>query len=82
MAANDNVIACGAEFTFEELLAGAIGLDASGKPTLRVHDSDSVSGSKFFDCGAAIDPTNLNAALKNLFTLDGNGDIAIRISIL
>lgn len=82
MAANDNVITCGADFTFEELLAGAIGEDASGKPTLRLHDSDSVSGSKFFPCGSAIDGENVNAALRNLFTLDSNGDIAIRVSLL
>lgn len=82
MAANDNVISCGADFTFEELLAGAIGLDSSGKSTLRLHDSDSVSGSKLFGCGSDGTEENLDAGLKSLFTLDANGDIAIRVSLL
>ena len=82
MAANDNVIECGTDFTFEELLAAALGKDSSGKTTLRLHDSDSVSGSKVFACGSDGTAENLKAALKGLFALDSNGDIAIRVSLL
>jgi hypothetical protein len=82
MAANDNVIACGADFSFEELLAAAIGKDASGKPTLRLHDSNSVSGSKFFDCATGISKQGIEAGLKGLFTLDSQGDVAIRVSLI
>lgn len=82
MAANDNVVSCGADFTFEELLAAAIGKDSSGKATLRLHDSNSVSGSKFFACGSDGTDQQLDAGLKALFTLDSNGDIALRVSLL
>lgn len=82
MAANDNVIECGTAFTLEELLAGAIGKDSSDKPTLRLHDSNSVSGSKYFSCAVPVDKGTVEDALKSLFTLDGNGDIAIRVSLL
>lgn len=82
MAANDNVIGCGADYTFKELLAAAIGKDASGKSTLRLYDSNSVSGSKLFGCGSDMTEENLDAGLKSLFSLDANGDIAIRVSLL
>jgi hypothetical protein len=81
MALNDNVIGCGKDFSLLELLAAAIGEDSSGKPTLRVIDSNAVSGSKFFDCSTAADPVSLEAAFKNLFAFDSNGEIALRISI-
>jgi hypothetical protein len=78
MAANDNAISCGTEFTLTELLASAIGKDATGKPYLRLYATNNVSGSKFFDCGQPVDPTNVDSVLKNLFTLDSNGDVALR----
>lgn len=82
MAANDNVIACGSDLGFQELLAACVGLDASNKPTLRLYDSNSVSGSKFFACGTPVDKDNINNAVRSLFTLDANGDIALRVSLL
>lgn len=82
MAVNDNVIACGADYSFQELLVAAIGKDASGKSTLRLHDSNSVSGSKLFPCGTDGTQSNLDAGLKSIFTLDTNGDFAIRVSLL
>lgn len=79
MAANDNKVACGTDITFEELLASAIGKDASGKPYLRLYAATNVSGSKFFDCaGIPADKANIQAVLKNLFAIDANGDVALR----
>jgi len=78
MAANDNVLACGTDFTFNELLASAIGKDATGKPYLRLYAATNIAGSKFFDCGTPIDETNVNSVLRNLFALDANGDVALR----
>lgn len=80
MAANDNVIKCAADFTLEELLASAIGKDATGKPYIRLYETTDVSGSKFFPCAQPVDKDNVDAVLRNLFTLNANGDIAIRIA--
>ena len=82
MAANDNVIGCGNDYDFTKLLAAAIGKDSSGKYTLRLHDSNSVAGSKVFDCNNPYSPQALEAATNGLFTLDANGDIAIRVSLI
>lgn len=82
MAANDSAISCSTDLTFEEMLAGCIGLDSSSKPTLRLYDSNSVAGSKFFSCGNPADKDNLKNGLRSLFTLDANGDMAIRVSLL
>lgn len=80
MAANDNVIGCGKTFTFQELLIGAIGQDASGKSTLRLHSSASVNDSNIKTCtNKQVDE---DEALMSLFALDTNGDISIRVSIL
>lgn len=79
MAANDDKIACGTDLTFMELLASAIGKDASNKPYLRLYATTNVSGSTFFGCdGVPADEANIEAVLKNLFTLDANGDVALR----
>ncbi|MES2395614.1 MAG: hypothetical protein V4549_06410 [Bacteroidota bacterium] len=79
MAANDSKIACATDLTFDELLASAIGKDASGNPYLRLYATTNVSGSKYFDCGGiAPDEANIKAALKGLFALDANGDVALR----
>lgn len=80
MAANDNVVGCGKTFTLKELLIGAIGQDASGKSTLRLHSSASVDDSAIKTC--ANKEVQEEEALMSLFTLDTNGDIAVRVSIL
>lgn len=78
MAANDNAVTCGKELGLLELFVSAIGTDASGKPTLRLYKS-SDTGVDFSTCSK-----NLNAEeiARNLFTLDSNGKIAVRVSIL
>lgn len=80
MAANDDVVSCNKNFTFKELLIGAIGRDASGKATLRLHSSASVNDSSIESC------TNKDVteeeAIMSLFALDTNGDISLRVSIL
>lgn len=78
MAANDTVISCASDLTFMELLSRAVGEDASGKPYLRLYAATNVSGSKHFTCGDGGDPTNIEAGLRGLFTLDANGDVALR----
>lgn len=79
MAANDNVLSCGNDLTFMELLSGAIGVDATGHPYIRLKTTTNVAGSKFFSCGnAGGDPENIQAGLRGIFTLDANGDWAIR----
>lgn len=77
MAANDNVIGCATDLTFMELLSGAIGVDATGHPYVRLKTTTNVVGSKFFRC-ANSDETSVEAGLRGLFTLDANGDWAIR----
>lgn len=81
MALNDDVIGCGKDFSLFELIAAAIGKDATGHFTLRVIDSDAVAGSNAFDCSTSVDPVALEAVYKGLFAFDSNGDIALRISI-
>lgn len=78
MAANDNVIGCANDLTFMELLSGAIGVDASGKPYIRLKTTTNVAGSKFFGCSVGAHPDNVQAGLRGLFSLDSNGDWAIR----
>lgn len=79
MAANDSKVACATDLTFEELLASAIGKDASNKPYLRLYATTNVSGSKYFDCGGIpADEANIKAGIRDLFTLDANGDVALR----
>jgi len=78
MAENDNVIGCASDLTFLEMLSGAIGEDASGKPYIRLKTTTNVAGSKYFGCGDGGDPTTIEAGLKAIFTLDANGDWAIR----
>jgi len=78
MAANDNAISCGTDLTLLDLLGRAMGKDASGKPYLRLYAATNVSGSKWFGCGNPADETNVEASIKALFTLDSNGDVALR----
>lgn len=78
MAAQDPAIECGTDFTLLELLASAMGEDASGRKYIRLITTTNVSGSKAFSCGIPVDKDNVEAELKNLFALDANGDIAIR----
>jgi len=80
MAANDNAITCGADFSFFELLAGAIGVDASGKNYLRYYEPTNVAGSKAVICGSDASEQNTAALINSLFALDANGDLAIRIA--
>lgn len=80
MAANDNVVDCGKVFTLKELLIGAIGQDSSGKSTLRLHSSNSVNDSTLLNCTNKM--VTEDEALMSLFTLDTNGDIAVRVSVL
>lgn len=77
MAANDNAQICAADFTLQELLAAAIGQDATGKNYLRLYTATGVAGSKAVICGAFSDTEDL---LKSVFTLNAAGDIAIRTS--
>ena len=77
MAANDNAIGCAIDVTFQELLSGAIGKDTSGKAYMRLYAATNVAGSKFFGCANGGDE-NIEAGLRALFTLDSNGDWAIR----
>ncbi len=77
MAANDNVIGCANDVTFMELLSGAIGKDATGHAYVRLITTTNVSGSKFFAC-ANSDSESAEAGLRGLFSLDSNGDWAIR----
>lgn len=81
MALNDNVTECGTYHSLIELMASAIGKDATGKATLRVIDSNAVAGSRFFDCSNGVTPQDLEAAFKALFAFDSNGDIALRVSL-
>lgn len=81
MAANDNVVTCGSTFTLKELLLAAIGKDASGKSTLRLYESAAVDDSNLVNC-AVLGSVEVDEALKSIFTLDDNGDVAIRVSIL
>lgn len=78
MAAQDPAIECGADFTLTELLASAIGVDASGRRYIRLITTTNVAGSKAFSCGQPVDPLNIEAEIKNIFALDANGDVAIR----
>jgi len=80
MAANDNAITCGADFSFLDLLASAIGVDATGKNYLRYYEPTNVAGSKAVICGGDASQTNLDAIVLSLFALDANGDVAIRIA--
>lgn len=77
MAANDNVIICGADFTLDELIIGAIGQDASGKNYIRTYSATGVAGSKASICGSDIDRDTL---LKSVFTLNAAGDMCVRLS--
>lgn len=80
MAANDNAITCGADFTLMELLAGSIGVDSTGKNYLRYYEPTNVAGSKAFTCTSAVDALSVEAVVKSIFALDSNGDLAIRIA--
>lgn len=82
MATNDSAIDCAkSELTFWELLAAAVGKEASGKKYIRTHKVTAVAGSKGVSCGAGINSeAELQNELRNMFCLDANGDIAIRIS--
>jgi hypothetical protein len=82
MAANDNAIDCNkSQLTFWELLSGCIGEEASGKKYLRTHKVNPVAGSSGIDCGSGINSEEeLLNEFRNLFCLDANGDIAIRMS--
>jgi hypothetical protein len=67
--------ACGSSVTFEEMLHSAIGVDAEGNPFLRmVNVTD--TGDDYITCGAdkALNPAQL-------FALDSNDKIALRVSI-
>jgi hypothetical protein len=77
MAANDNVIGCATDLTFMEMLSGAIGVDATGHPYIRLVTTTNVAASKFFGCANGGD-TNIEAGLRGIFALDANGDWAIR----
>lgn len=79
MAANDNVNECAGGLTFLDLFAAAFGKDASNKKYLRLYKTTAVAGSKAFNCGG--NAADLESELLNTFTLDSNGDIAIRVSI-
>ncbi len=78
MAAQDPAIFCGADFTLSELIASAIGVDASGRRYIRLITTTNASGSKAFACGQPVDQLNIDAEMKNVFALDANGDVAIR----
>lgn len=80
MAANDDAISCGADFTLMELLAGCIGVDASSKNYIRNYETTNVAGSKAFTCGGSVTPQDVDAVLKSCFALDANGDMCIRIA--
>lgn len=78
MALNDSAITCpNSAVTFDELLLSAIGTDSSGKPTLRVIDSND-TGTNFVTCDKGLTKEEV---LRQLFALDSNGKVAIRISI-
>jgi hypothetical protein len=82
MATNDNALTCAKkDVTFWEMLAGAIGVDAAGKKYIRTHKVTPVPGSSGISCtnGISTDEELLNE-FRNFFTLDTNGDIAIRVS--
>jgi hypothetical protein len=67
--------ACGSNLTFEEMFKSAIGTDSEGNPLLRmVNVAD--SGTDFYTCGT---DKILNPA--QLFQLDSNDKIALRVSI-
>lgn len=82
MAANDNVLDCNTgALTFWEMLGSAIGVQADGKKYLRMHVVTPVAGSSAISCGSGINsPEELMSEMRNLFTLDSNGDVAIRVS--
>lgn len=78
MAANDNVVSCtNSEITFWELLSGAIGVDAQGKQYVRLYATTNVAGSKAFDCTNQVGGMG-PGDFRGIFTLDANGDWAIR----
>lgn len=82
MATNDNALTCAKkDVLFWELLAGAIGVDASGKKYIRTHKVSPVAGSSGISCtnGISTEEELLNE-FRNFFCLDANDDIAIRIS--
>ncbi len=82
MATNDNGISCAKQdLSFWELLAGCIGKEASGKKYIRTHKVTPVSGSKGIDCNSGINSQEeLENEMRNIFCLDANGDLAIRIT--
>lgn len=82
MVANDNAVTCALQdITLAELIASAIGKDASGKPYLRYYETTNVAGSKFFACdGIPPDFSNMPSVFANLFALDANGDISLRVA--
>jgi len=77
MAANDNVIVCGADFTLDELIIGAIGQTADGKNYIRTYSASGVAGSKAAICGSDVDRDTL---LKSVFTFNAAGDMCVRLS--
>lgn len=79
MAANDNVVTCGnSEITLLELLASAMGEDASGKVYLRLYAATDVADSKAFACGEPVGEEQILNKLRGAFTLNANGDVCIR----
>lgn len=82
MAANDSALDCTkSELTFSELLAGCIGKQANGNKYLRTHKVTPVAGSSGIDCNSGINSEEeLENELRNIFCLDTNGDMALRIS--
>jgi len=81
MATNDNALSCQSNIQFYEMLAAALGKEASGKVYLRTHKVTAVAGSKAIACqGSGIDEETLEIELGRVFCIDANGDIAIRIS--
>lgn len=82
MAANDNAIDCNkSELSFVDMLAACIGVDAGGKKYFRTHKVNPVAGSKGISCGSGINSElELQNEMRNLFCLDTNGDVALRVS--
>jgi len=78
MAANDNKVACGIDFTAEELLASCVGVDAGGKNYIRFFEATEVGGSTPFSCGNPVTPDDLVAVLKSCICLNTAGDACIR----
>lgn len=80
MAANDNAIICGADFTLEELLIACIGQTADGKNYIRTYSASGVAGSKAAICASSVEKQDVDAILKSVFTLNAAGDYCVRLS--